>query len=143
MFAPTINSYKRLVENYWPPVNISWGLEDRLSSIRLIGLPVSNSQATRFEIRIPGADFHPHHALSAILAAGLRGIEKKLAIPLPPTGMRNDKPELLPNISHSSPLAMDFSLQTRPIQWDSSIDPANTITGHFTSYINFQHRKTT
>lgn len=97
MFAPTINSYKRLVENYWAPVHVSWGLEDRLSSIRLIAPPVSSPNATRFEVRIPGADLHPHFALSAILAAGLRGIEKKSMIPVPPTSVRKDKPENLPN----------------------------------------------
>ncbi|EXJ86963.1 glutamine synthetase [Capronia epimyces CBS 606.96] len=97
MFAPTINSYKRLVENYWAPVNVSWGLEDRLSSIRLIAPPVAKPQATRFEVRIPGADLHPHYALSAILGAGLRGIESKMSIPIPPTALRKDKPELLPN----------------------------------------------
>ncbi|EXJ85263.1 glutamine synthetase [Capronia epimyces CBS 606.96] len=97
MLAPTVNSYKRLVENYWAPVDISWGLEDRRSSIRLIAPPVSSPQATRLECRIPGADLHPHYALTAIVAAGLRGIRKKLAIPVPPTAVRTDTPERLPD----------------------------------------------
>jgi len=85
MFAPTVNSYKRLVENYWAPVNISWGFEHRLSSIWLIAPPVSKPGATQFEVRIPGADLNPHYALSAILAAGLRGIVQKLSIGTPPS----------------------------------------------------------
>lgn len=97
LLAPTINSYKRLVENYWAPVTISWGLEDRLSSIRLIAPPISKPQATRFEVRVPGGDLHPHFALAAILGAGWRGINKKLEIPVPPTSVRKDKPEALPN----------------------------------------------
>ena len=97
LIAPTINSYKRLVENYWAPVHVSWGLEDRLSSIRIIAPPSCKPAATRFEIRVPGADMHPHYALAAILAAGLRGIEKKLQINIPPTSLRKDKPERLPN----------------------------------------------
>jgi len=36
ILAPTINSYKRLVENFWAPVTVSWGLEHRAASIRLI-----------------------------------------------------------------------------------------------------------
>lgn len=84
LFAPTINSYKRLVENYWAPVYVNWGLEDRFSSIRLITPPICSASATRFEIRIPGADFHPHYSLNGILAAGWRGVEMKLAIPIPP-----------------------------------------------------------
>lgn len=83
LFAPTINSYKRLVENYWAPVHMSWGLEDRIASIRLITPPVCKPSATRFEVRIPGADMHPHYALSVLLAAGLRGIQKRLPIQVP------------------------------------------------------------
>ncbi|KAF7179140.1 hypothetical protein CNMCM7691_008071 [Aspergillus felis] len=99
LFAPTINSYKRLVENYWAPVNISWGLEDRMASIRIITPPVCKPGATRMEVRIPGADLHPHYALSVILAAGWRGIEKKLDIKVPPMSAlkQGARPELLPN----------------------------------------------
>lgn len=97
LLAPTINSYKRLVENYWAPTTLSWGLEDRNSCIRLIAPPVSKASATRFEVRIPGADMHPHYALSALLGAGWRGVEKRLEIPIPPSSARTDKPALLPN----------------------------------------------
>ncbi|KAJ5691947.1 hypothetical protein N7462_001370 [Penicillium macrosclerotiorum] len=100
LFAPTINSYKRLVENYWAPVHISWGLEDRIASIRLITPPVCKPGATRFEVRTPGADLHPHFALGIILAAGWRGIQKKLEITVPPMSARqkgDPRPELLPN----------------------------------------------
>lgn len=82
--APTINSYKRLVENFWAPVTVSWGLEHRAASIRIIAPPTSKPSATRFEIRVPGADTNPHLVLSAILALGWRGVEKKLELTLPP-----------------------------------------------------------
>lgn len=36
------------------------------------------------EVRVPGADMNPYFALSAIFLLGLRGIEKKLSIPVPP-----------------------------------------------------------
>lgn len=84
LLAPSINSYKRLVENYWAPVNVSWGLEDRLASVRLIAPPICKPSATRLEVRIPGADMHPHYALAALVAAGWRGVEKQLDIPIPP-----------------------------------------------------------
>ena len=84
LLAPTINSYKRLVESFWAPVHLSWGLEDRMASLRLITPPVCVPQATRIEVRIPGADLHPHYALSALLAAGWRGVQKKLEITIPP-----------------------------------------------------------
>ncbi|KAL6243588.1 hypothetical protein RBB50_009581 [Rhinocladiella similis] len=97
LLAPTINSYKRLIENYWAPTTLGWGLEDRNSAIRLIAPPISKPGATRFEIRIPGADLHPHYALAALLGAGWRGVQEKLEIPVPPTLLRKDKPESLPN----------------------------------------------
>lgn len=84
ILAPTINSYKRLVENFWAPVTVSWGLEHRAASIRLIAPPTSKPGATRFEIRVPGADTNPHFVLAAILGLGWRGVEKQLAIPCPP-----------------------------------------------------------
>lgn len=99
LFAPNINSYKRLVESFWAPVTVSWGLEDRASSIRLIAPPTCKPSATRFEIRIPGADFHPHYALTAIFRAGLRGIERKMNIELPPLSKlcKDQQPDKLPN----------------------------------------------
>lgn len=38
------------VENYWAPVDVSWGYESRLGSIRLIGPPTSPDSATRLEV---------------------------------------------------------------------------------------------
>lgn len=88
--APTINSYKRLVENFWAPVTVSWGLEHRAASIRLIGPPTASAKATRFEVRVPGADANPFLVLATILALGWRGVEKKLEIKLPPLGKGED-----------------------------------------------------
>lgn len=89
-FAPTINSYKRLVENFWAPVTVSWGLEHRAASIRLIAPPTCSPAATRLEIRTPGADANPHFALAAVLAAGMSGVEENLELTLPPLGKSED-----------------------------------------------------
>ena len=75
--APTVNSYKRLVENFWAPVTVSWGLEHRAASIRLIAPPTSSAGATRFEVRVAGADTNPYLVLAAILALGWKGVEEK------------------------------------------------------------------
>ncbi|KAF2223350.1 hypothetical protein BDZ85DRAFT_261415 [Elsinoe ampelina] len=88
--APTINSYKRLVENFWAPVTVSWGLEHRAASIRLIAPPTASPKATRFEIRVAGADANPFLVLATILGLGWRGVEKKLEIKLPPLGKGED-----------------------------------------------------
>ncbi|TID19408.1 glutamine synthetase/guanido kinase [Venturia nashicola] len=88
--APTVNSYKRLVENFWAPVTVSWGFEHRAASIRLITPPSASAKSTRFEVRVPGADTNPHLVMGAILALGWRGVEKKLEIPIPPLGKGED-----------------------------------------------------
>lgn len=90
IIAPTINSYKRLVENFWAPVTVSWGLEHRAASIRLIAPPTASAKATRFEIRTCGADANPSLVLATIVALGWRGIEKKLEVKLPPLGKGED-----------------------------------------------------
>ena len=102
IIAPTINSYKRLVENFWAPVTVSWGLEHRAASIRLIAPPTASAKATRFEVRVAGADANPFLVLAAIIALGWRGVEKRLEIPVPPlakgedVGGASDKGERLP-----------------------------------------------
>lgn len=90
LFAPTVNSYKRLVENFWAPVTVSWGLEHRAASIRVIAPPTCDEKATRFEVRVPGADTNAYLALAAIVACGWRGVAKKLEIPVPPLGRGED-----------------------------------------------------
>ncbi|KAI0475745.1 glutamine synthetase [Xylariaceae sp. FL0804] len=90
LMAPTVNSYKRLVENFWAPVTVSWGLEHRAASVRLIAPPTSKPGATRLEVRVPGADANPSYVMAAVLALGWRGVEKKLALPIPPLGKGED-----------------------------------------------------
>jgi glutamine synthetase len=99
LLAPTINSYKRLVENFWAPVFISWGLEDRIASLRLITPPTCKPSATRLEIRVPGADMPPHYALAALVLAGWRGVQKKLPLTTPPMSQygKDNLPPRLPN----------------------------------------------
>ena len=36
MFAPTINSYKRLVEGAWAPTTITWGIDNRTVALRVL-----------------------------------------------------------------------------------------------------------
>ena len=90
ILAPTINSYKRLVENFWAPVTVSWGLEHRAASIRLIAPPTASPKATRIEVRVAGADANPYFVLAAILGLGWRGVEKKMEIKTPPLGKGED-----------------------------------------------------
>ncbi|KAH8921435.1 glutamine synthetase/guanido kinase [Atractiella rhizophila] len=87
--APNVNSYKRLVENFWAPVNVSYAYESRVASVRIISPPIASAAATRIEVRVPGADSTPHLAFAAILGLGLSGIKEKLDLPLPPVNAEN------------------------------------------------------
>ena len=77
MLVPNVNSYKRLVEGAWAPVVLSWGVENRTSTIRVIN---PNEKGIRVETRLGGADINPYLAMAASLAAGLYGIKHKLAL---------------------------------------------------------------
>ncbi|MFY0606637.1 MAG: glutamine synthetase [Cyclobacteriaceae bacterium] len=77
MYAPTINSYKRLVEGAWAPTTLTWGLDNRTTALRVIN---PNANATRVELRVPGSDANPYLAMSAALASGLYGIQNGLKL---------------------------------------------------------------
>ncbi|WP_345947568.1 glutamine synthetase family protein [Mucilaginibacter sp. PAMB04274] len=81
MYAPTINSYKRLVEGAWAPTTITWGIDNRTTALRILN---SSAALTRVETRIPGADTNPYLALTAALASGLYGIKNKLPLNIAP-----------------------------------------------------------
>lgn len=82
MYAPTINSYKRLVEGAWAPTTITWGFDNRTTALRVLH---PSNKYTRLETRIPGADNNPYLGMAAALASGLYGIKHKLALDIPPT----------------------------------------------------------
>jgi glutamine synthetase len=81
MFAPTVNSYKRLTEGAWAPTKANWGLDNRTTALRVIP---GSAKSTRLETRVNGSDTNPYLALAAALAGGLYGIEHKLALPRGP-----------------------------------------------------------
>lgn len=76
-FAPYVNSYKRFAPNSWAPTTMGWSRDNRSAGYRTVG----EGQSLRFESRIPGADMNPYLAYSAMIGAGLYGIENKLSLP--------------------------------------------------------------
>lgn len=80
-FAPTVNSYKRLVEGFWAPTRATWGLDNRTVAMRVISGGV---KSTRLEARVGGADLNPYLALAACIKAGTYGLTHKLPLKLDP-----------------------------------------------------------
>ena len=80
LVAPTINSYKRLVEGAWAPTTVTWGIDNRTVALR--ALPGSSSSC-RLETRVVGSDTNPYLAMAACLAAGLYGIQHRMKLNQP------------------------------------------------------------
>jgi glutamine synthetase len=93
LFAPNINSYKRFSIGSFAPTTIAWAEDNRTCSLRVVG----HGAGLRFENRSGGADLNPYMALSAIIAAGLHGVERGLQLEPPYQGnayLATDKPRL-------------------------------------------------
>jgi glutamine synthetase len=76
LFAPHVNSYKRFAPGSFAPTAVAWGKDNRTCSLRVVG----HGEGLRVENRLPGADVNPYLALSAMIAAGLHGVENELPL---------------------------------------------------------------
>ena len=82
MFAPYVNSYRRLSPFMSAPINVRWGFDNRTCGIRV---PNSGPQARRVENRVPGVDVNPYLAMAATLACGYVGMREQLKPSAPTT----------------------------------------------------------
>jgi len=78
-----INSYKRIVPGYEAPCYITWAKRNRADLIRIPQYKPGRETATRIELRSPDPACNPYLAFSAMLAAGLEGIQKGYKLPPP------------------------------------------------------------
>lgn len=75
LFAPYVNSYRRLSRHTAAPINVRWGYDNRTCGIRI---PNSGPAARRLENRVPGVDVNPYLAMAATLACGYLGMVEGL-----------------------------------------------------------------
>ncbi|MHB1667967.1 MAG: type I glutamate--ammonia ligase [Thiomonas sp.] len=73
---PGTNSYKRLVPGFEAPVKLAYSARNRSASIRVPYVP--SDKARRIEVRFPDPTCNPYLAFSAMLMAGLDGVENKI-----------------------------------------------------------------
>jgi glutamine synthetase len=83
LFAPNVNSYKRLVPGYEAPVYCAWSQRNRSALVRVPVYHPGKEQATRCELRCPDPSCNPYLTFAAMLHAGLEGIEKGYECPEP------------------------------------------------------------
>ncbi|MBI2235788.1 MAG: glutamine synthetase [Magnetospirillum sp.] len=75
LFAPNVNSFRRLVPDFDAPINVHWGRDNRTVGLRV---PESGAASRRVENRLAGADANPYLAFAGSLACGWIGIQQKI-----------------------------------------------------------------
>jgi glutamine synthetase len=98
LYAPNVNSYKRLTDASFAPTTIGWGTDNRTCAVRLVG----SGPSARLENRVPGGDVNPYLAIAAMIAGGLYGIREELAL----------EPELVGNAYTSGRPKVPHTLRT-------------------------------
>jgi glutamine synthetase len=134
LFAPTVNSYKRLVDGFWAPTKPTWGIDNRTVACRVIP---GSASSTRLEMRVPGSDVNPYLAVAACLAAGLWGIERGLSLDQPPTegsGYADESVDRLPRTLQEATARLAESKTAREILGEKFVD-------HFVSTREWEWRK--
>jgi glutamine synthetase len=74
--APTVNSYKRFQRGSFAPTALVWAEDNRTCALRVVG----HGNGMRVEVRVAGGDANPYLAFSALIAAGLAGIDDELEL---------------------------------------------------------------
>ena len=76
--TPTVNSYYRLIPGFEAPIYVAWARGNRSTIIRVPVDEKNNYNTKRIEFRAPNPSANPYLAFSAIVAAGLDGINNKI-----------------------------------------------------------------
>jgi glutamine synthetase len=75
---PTRNSFRRIRPHFWAGAFRAWGYDNREAAVRVTR---GKNGASRFELKTCDASANPYLALGAVIAAGLDGIQRVLALP--------------------------------------------------------------
>lgn len=134
MYAPTINSYKRLVEGAWAPTTLTWAVDNRTVALRVLS---GGSKSCRLETRVIGSDANPYLAMAASLASGLYGIRKKMKLKQSATvgnGYKDFSNGILPSNLYEATTQMKSSTIAKEILGEKFVE-------HFTQTREWEWRQ--
>jgi glutamine synthetase len=107
---PGTNSYKRLVPGFEAPINLAYSARNRSAACRIPY--VSSPKARRVEVRFPDPTANPYLAFTAMMMAGLDGIQSKIHPGDPVDKNLYDLPpeeaKKVPNVCSSLDMALDY-----------------------------------
>jgi glutamine synthetase len=118
IFAPHVNSYRRVLNSWASPVNLAWAIDNRTVGLRV---PDSGPEARRIENRLAGSDVNPYLALAASLACGYLGMMEGLEATNSIEGSAYDTPFELHRHIYSAIEAMKRSDAMRKTLGDSFV----------------------
>lgn len=119
--APYINSYKRFMAGTFAPTKAIWSKDNRTAGYRLCG---EGTKGIRVECRVGGSDLNPYLAMAALLAAGIDGIEKKMALEPAFTGDAYSAKDVreIPRTLRSAAVALNGSAMLRQAFGDDVVE---------------------
>ena len=110
MFAPNVNSFRRMRPDSDAPINVQWGKDNRSCGLRV---PVSDPANRRVENRLPGADSNPYLAIASSLVCGYIGMTERMLAPKAMEGNAYARARTLPR---SLEVALDKFRACRPVR---------------------------
>jgi glutamine synthetase len=116
MFAPNVNSFRRMRPDTDAPINVQWGSDNRSCGLRI---PISDSRNRRIENRLPGADSNPYLAIAASLICGYIGMVDRMQPPKAITGNAYNRARTLPRTLEG---ALDRFSHCKPVREHLGVD---------------------
>ena len=110
LFAPNVNSFRRMRPDSDAPINVQWGSDNRSCGLRV---PVSDGKNRRIENRLPGADSNPYLAIAASLICGYVGMVEKM---IPPKSIEGNAYNRARTLPRSLEVALDRFSHCKPIK---------------------------
>ncbi len=93
LYAPNVNSFRRMRPDSAAPINVHWGVDNRSCGFRV---PISDRHNRRVENRLPGADSNPYLAIAASLVCGYIGMIERMLPPKEIEGSAYNRARTLP-----------------------------------------------